>query len=95
MEILVLAVLIFNTEASLVSPPPPTQIKFTNWAKARIKEQKTTRDLLNDLDAAFFKLLDALTIARSRKHITKYYKSEMQKAKKKYWQFDHIPDQHS
>ncbi len=54
-----------------------SQIKFTNWAKARIKDQKTTRDLLTDLDAAFFKLLDALTIARSRKHISKYYKSEM------------------
>jgi ERCC4-related helicase len=56
-----------------------SQTKFTNWAKARMKEEKTTRDLLNDLDSAFFKILDALTIARSRKHITKYYKSEMQR----------------
>lgn len=56
-----------------------SQTKFTNWAKARMKEEKTTRDLLNDLDSAFFKLLDALTIARSRKHITKYYKSEMER----------------
>lgn len=54
-----------------------SQTRFTNWAKARIKEEKTTRDLLNDLDSAFFKLLDALTIARSRKHITKYYANEM------------------
>lgn len=54
-----------------------SQTKFTNWAKARMKEEKTTRDLLNDLDSAFFKLLDALTIARSRKHITKYYAKEM------------------
>lgn len=56
-----------------------SQTKFTNWAKARMKEEKTTRDLLNDLDSAFFKLLDALTIARSRKHITKYYAKEMQR----------------
>lgn len=56
-----------------------SQTKFTNWAKARMKEKKTTRDLLNDLDSAFFKLLDALTIARSRKHITKYYAKEMQR----------------
>ena len=56
-----------------------SQIKFTNWARARIKAQKTTSDLLNDLDPAFFKLLDALTIARSRKHITKYYAKEMER----------------
>jgi hypothetical protein len=56
-----------------------SQLRFTNWAKARMKEERTTRDLLNDLDSAFFKLLDALTIARSRKHITKYYKSEMER----------------
>jgi hypothetical protein len=29
---------------------------------------------LEKLSAAFFKLLDELTIARSRKHIQKYYK---------------------
>lgn len=56
-----------------------SQLRFTNWAKARMKEEKTTRDLLNDLDSAFFKLLDALTIARSRKHITKYYEKEMKR----------------
>lgn len=54
-----------------------SQLKFSNWAKARIKEQKSTRDLLKDLDSAFFKLLDAITIARSRKHIMKYYEKEM------------------
>jgi SNF2 family DNA or RNA helicase len=55
-----------------------SQTKFTNWAKARIKDKKTTRDLLNMLDSAFFKLLDALTIARARKHIKEYYKKEME-----------------
>jgi hypothetical protein len=29
--------------------------------------------LLENLSSAFFKLLDELTIARSRKHIQKYY----------------------
>ncbi|MBU1102003.1 MAG: NgoFVII family restriction endonuclease [Bacteroidetes bacterium] len=56
-----------------------SQLRFTNWAKARIKEEKTTSDLLNNLDSAFFKLLDALTIARSRKHIIKYYAKEMKR----------------
>ena len=56
-----------------------SQIRFTNWAKARMKEEKTVKDLLTDLDSAFFKLLDALTIARSRKHITKYYQKEMER----------------
>lgn len=46
------------------------QLNFTQWAK---KEKRDVRDLLNSLDSAFFKLLDALTIARSRKHIKRYY----------------------
>ena len=54
-----------------------SQLRFTNWAKARIKEQKSTGDLLKDLDSAFFKILDTITIARSRKHIIKYYDKEM------------------
>ena len=48
------------------------QRAFTNWAKKTKNRQ--TRDLLNSLDSGFFKLLDELTIARSRKHIQKYYK---------------------
>ncbi|KYC38723.1 ATP-dependent helicase [Scytonema hofmannii PCC 7110] len=48
------------------------QRNFTNWAK-KSKNRKTS-DLLNSLDSGFFKLLDELTIARSRKHIQKYYK---------------------
>ncbi len=54
-----------------------TQMKFTEWAAKRIKEQKTSRDLLNELDSSFFKLLDELTIARSRKHIHRYYQDEI------------------
>ena len=45
---------------------------FTQWAKKPSAERKTG-ELLERLNAAFFKLLDELTIARSRKHIQKYY----------------------
>jgi SNF2 family DNA or RNA helicase len=47
---------------------------FANWARKQSTERKTG-DLLEKLNAAFFKLLDELTIARSRKHIQKYYKA--------------------
>jgi len=55
------------------------QMKFTEWAAKRVKEQRTSRDLLNELDSAFFRLLDELTIARSRKHIHRYYQGEIDK----------------
>ena len=48
------------------------QRTFTNWSK-QTGERKTS-DLLEKLSSAFFKLLDELTIARSRKHIQRYYK---------------------
>lgn len=49
------------------------QKQFSQWAKNRTAgaSQKT---LLEKLDAPFFKLMDALTIARSRKHIRTFYK---------------------
>ncbi len=47
------------------------QRTFTEWAKKGKAHQ--TIELLDKLTSAFFKLLDALTIARSRKHIQKYY----------------------
>jgi hypothetical protein len=50
------------------------QKTFTFWAKKQSGERKT-KDLLDKLSSAFFKLLDELTIARSRKHILRYYKS--------------------
>ncbi|MCK7580561.1 MAG: hypothetical protein MZV65_36235 [Chromatiales bacterium] len=42
--------------------------------EATAAERKTTRPAAGALGADFFKLLDELTIARSRKHIQKYYK---------------------
>jgi ERCC4-related helicase len=50
------------------------QTVFSSWAKN--KKERKVKDLLNELDSSFFKLLDALTIARSRKHIKKYYDIE-------------------
>jgi hypothetical protein len=36
-------------------------------------DQRTTNSLLKMLDFDFFEVLDSVTIARSRKHIEKYY----------------------
>ena len=47
---------------------------FSLWARKQSTERKTG-ELLEKLSASFFKLLDELTIARSRKHIQKYYKA--------------------
>ena len=50
------------------------QTIFNEWSKLPI-EQRTSEELLNRLNSNFdfFKLLDSVTIARSRKHIEKYY----------------------
>lgn len=45
---------------------------YNHWAKLKA-EERTTERLLNDLSHDFFQLLDAVTIARSRSHIMKYY----------------------
>lgn len=48
------------------------QTQFTTWAD-RNNKSRTVKNLLERLDASFFKLLDELTIARSRKHIINFY----------------------
>lgn len=48
------------------------QKAFNEWSKMDI-EDRTTERLLDMLDFDFFEILDSLTIARSRKHITTYY----------------------
>ncbi len=48
------------------------QTAFNIWNKLPAEEQ-TTEALLDYLNWDYFKLLDSLTIARSRKHIEKYY----------------------
>ena len=54
------------------------QREFTNWANTQ-KENRNSKDLLDKLPSSFFKLLDELTIARSRKHIIRYYQAELEK----------------
>lgn len=49
------------------------QRTFNDWANDKTKGEKTSADLLDCLSSAFFKLLDETTIARSRKHIQRYY----------------------
>ena len=48
------------------------QTAFNTWSKLEAKE-RTTDALLRMLDFDFFEVLDSVTIARSRKHIMKYY----------------------
>ncbi|MEZ4776595.1 MAG: helicase-related protein [Bacteroidia bacterium] len=48
------------------------QQAFNVWSKLSAV-QRTTESLLEMLDFDFFEILDSLTIARSRKHITTYY----------------------
>lgn len=52
-----------------------TQSKFNEWLKLP-DASRTTENLLNTVNFDYFKLLDLLTIARSRKHIEKYYNLE-------------------
>ena len=61
-----------NTQKSLEDIFKQAQKAFNTWSKLD-KEQRTTDALLRTLDFDFFELLDSVTIARSRKHIEKYY----------------------
>jgi len=48
------------------------QKQFNQWVKEPV-ENRTTASLLDSMSFDYFKLLDVVTIARSRKHIEKYY----------------------
>ena len=48
------------------------QKQFNQWVKEPV-ESRTTATLLDSMSFDYFKLLDVVTIARSRKHIEKYY----------------------
>jgi len=52
------------------------QRTFTDWATKT--GEKDARELIDKLSASFFILLDELTIARSRKHIQRYYRSSLE-----------------
>lgn len=62
--------------ASVKETSRQAQMQFTAWAK-RPPEDRKTRDLLSGIGGDFFRLLDGLSIARSRKQVARYYKDEM------------------
>ena len=61
-----------NTHKSIDDIFKQAQTAFNTWSKWE-PEDRTTSKLLRMLDFDFFELLDSVTIARSRKHIQKYY----------------------
>ena len=52
------------------------QTQFTHWADKKKNPNKKQNELIQRLGSDFIKLLDELTIARSRKHIKSFYKAE-------------------
>ncbi len=64
-----------NTERPIDEIFRNAQKAFNQWSKMDA-EGRTTASLLKMLDFDFFKVLDSVTIARSRKHIEKYYNME-------------------
>lgn len=63
-----------DTDKSIDAILTNAQRVFNDWSKLPI-EKRSSQELLKRLNANFdfFKLLDSVTIARSRKHIEKYY----------------------
>lgn len=64
-----------NTSKSIDEIFRQAQTAFNAWSKLPA-EERTTDNLLRRLDFDFFEVLDSVTIARSRKHIEKYYNTE-------------------
>ena len=70
----------FDEKLGIVSVKETTrkaQTHFTNWTK-RAPEQRKTRELIAAIGGDFFKLLDGLSIARSRRQVAAYYAGEME-----------------
>ncbi len=61
-----------NTKTDIDTIFRQAQKVFNAWSKLP-PEERTTQALLSQLDFDFFELLDSVTIARSRKHIQRYY----------------------
>lgn len=61
-----------NTSRSIDEIFKNAQRAFNTWSKWETTD-RTTESLLNMLDFDFFEVLDSVTIARSRRHIQKYY----------------------
>ncbi len=68
---------VFREHLDLQSVKETTRIaqqRFTQWS---MNPQRDSRDLLESIGADFFKLLDGLSIARSRRQIMQHYKEDM------------------
>lgn len=63
---------LLDTHSSIDDIFRQAQKAYNAWAKLP-PEQRTTQQLLKNLSFDFFTVLDAVTIARSRQHIVKYY----------------------
>lgn len=61
-----------ETKSSINDIFRSAQKVYNEWSDLPI-EERTTQQLLNRLDFDFFKVLDSVTIARSRKHIRDFY----------------------
>ncbi len=61
-----------RTDSSIDDIFRQAQTAFNRWVGLP-SEERTTEVLLDALDFDFFELLDSVTIARSRKHIERYY----------------------
>lgn len=64
-----------DTEYGIETIFSRAQRSFNVWAQMP-PEKRTTQAILNLLDFDFFKLLDSVTIARSRKHIQAFYDTQ-------------------
>lgn len=62
--------------ASIKQTLDMAQKTFSHWAKHA--GERNAQDLMGLLPSGFFTLLDELTIARSRRHIEKYYPASME-----------------
>ncbi|HBO22154.1 MAG TPA: helicase [Providencia sp.] len=60
---------------SIESTLRQAQSRFSRWTE-QDPDVRTSKDLLDSMNFDYFKLLDIYTIARSRKHIEKYYGTE-------------------
>lgn len=61
-----------NTKTDIDTVFRQAQKVFNAWSKLP-PEERMTSNLLKQLDFDFFEVLDSVTIARSRKHIQRYY----------------------
>ena len=63
---------LLDTEKNIDGIFRDAQTVYSKWSKLP-PEKRTTEKLVDSLSYDFFQLLDAVTIARSRRHIIKYY----------------------